>query len=229
MEKLILLHGALGAAQQFDELADHLAKKFEIHSFNFSGHGGEPLPQAGYSFDLFSRDIQAYMDRAEIREAHFFGYSMGGYAALCFAHKAPKRVKKIFTLATKFGWTEESAKAETRFLDPVVLAAKVPAFARILADRHSPQDWRSVVRETAAFMIRLGLEPELKDGMIPEIECPVRISIGDKDSTAGLEDSVQTYRQLEKGSLWVIPETQHPFEKVDKDRLCAEILAFFSE
>ena len=38
-KKLLLLHGALGSAQQFDTLIALLEHTYDVFSFDFEGHG----------------------------------------------------------------------------------------------------------------------------------------------------------------------------------------------
>ena len=44
MKKILLLHGAIGAASQLDKLKEELKDNFEIYTLSFSGHGGEKIP-----------------------------------------------------------------------------------------------------------------------------------------------------------------------------------------
>jgi esterase/lipase len=39
---LLLLHGALGSEKELIPLKKLLTETFDVRSFNFSGHGGEP-------------------------------------------------------------------------------------------------------------------------------------------------------------------------------------------
>jgi esterase/lipase len=44
MRKLLLLHGAIGSAANFNQLISHLLNDFEIHILTFEGHDGEKYP-----------------------------------------------------------------------------------------------------------------------------------------------------------------------------------------
>src|SRR5262245_23477139 len=110
---LLLLHGAVSSSKQFDMLKPLLSDAFEIHALDFPGHGGNEIPSEPFSIPLFTESVLGYMDVKEIRDAFIFGYSMGGYVALSLAINYPERVRKVFTLATKFEWTEEIAMRET--------------------------------------------------------------------------------------------------------------------
>ncbi len=116
MLHLILLHGAIGAKDQLAKLADELQGDFNIHSINFSGHGGSPFPPENFSIDLFADEILEYMQEHHLMQAALFGYSMGGYAAMLLAKKFPRKIQAVVTLATKFNWDESIAAKEISIL-----------------------------------------------------------------------------------------------------------------
>ena len=143
--KLLLLHGALGSKAQFKPLEDRLKSSFELFTLNFSGHGGKELPDKPFSIEMFAGDILRWLDDNNISRVNFFGYSMGGYAGLYLAKHMPQRIGRIFTLGTKFEWTEESALREVKMLDAGKIMEKVPKFAEDLKARHKPQYWKAVL------------------------------------------------------------------------------------
>jgi pimeloyl-ACP methyl ester carboxylesterase len=228
LENLLLLHGALGAKSQFEKLAQSLEGSFNIFTINFTGHGGEAIPNESFSIKILAGDILKWLDENNIHKIDIFGYSMGGYAAIYLAKRYPKRVRKIFTLATKFKWTEEIAAREVKMLDAAKIKEKVPKFAGELKERHSPQDWETVLAKTAEMMTNLGKKNELDIDDYPAIEHEVQISIGDRDRMVTLEESIDVYRKLKNGRLLVLPGTPHPLEQVDTARLSYEIINYFT-
>ena len=130
MKKLLLLHGAIGAASQFDKLKEELKDKFEVYSLNFSGHGGEEMPDEKYSIELFADDAIKFIDKNKLEGIDVYGYSMGGYVALYIASKDKNKLGKIFTTATKFDWNEETSVKESKMLNPAKIEEKIPAFAK---------------------------------------------------------------------------------------------------
>jgi esterase/lipase len=131
MKQLLVLHGALGAQQQFEELKTLLESQFTVHTLNFEGHGGR-TSNAPFSMDLFVENVRDYLQENNLSSCSVFGYSMGGYVALKFAAKFPGTVNEIVTLGTKFGWSPEIALKETAMLNPEKIEEKVPKFAAAL-------------------------------------------------------------------------------------------------
>ncbi|MEL6537481.1 MAG: alpha/beta hydrolase [Bacteroidota bacterium] len=219
MTNLLLLHGALGSAALFDPLVPHLEKHYTLHCLNFAGHGGEPIPESGYSMPHFADNVVAYLEQQGIEQINIFGYSMGGYVGLWLAHRHPQRVGKLFTLATKFDWNPESAAQESRMLNPDKIAEKVPKFAAALEARHSPQDWRQVLLHTKNMMTDLGNEPLLTQEVLKSIAHPCLITVGDQDQMVSHEETLQAAKALPDGEFACMADTPHPIEKVDPTRL----------
>jgi pimeloyl-ACP methyl ester carboxylesterase len=117
MQPLLLLHGAVGATDQLEPLADHLKEKYLVHLLNFAGHGGAPLPTDDFSIQLFADETLNYLKQKNIPRISVFGYSMGGYVAMYLARHHPEIVEKIITLGTKFNWDESIAAQETKMLN----------------------------------------------------------------------------------------------------------------
>ena len=226
MQHLLLLHGAIGSKAQFEPLVQKLKDKYTIHTLNFSGHGDADMPEL-FSIERFADEVSAYLSKNNIASINIFGYSMGGYVALYLAKTSPEKVNRIFTLATKFSWTPDIAARETKMLNADKISEKIPAFAQELEKRHQPNDWKIVLRRTADMMIGLGTQSPLQTADYSSITVPVRIAIGDKDTMVTLEETIEVYRALPNASLSVLPNTQHPIDKVPVQQLANEIQSFF--
>ena len=228
MQHLLLLHGAIGAKDQLLPLAEKLQHDFIIHSLNFTGHGGEPMPAEPFSIALFAGQVQQYMERHIPSGATvaLFGYSMGGYVGLYISRQAPGRFTKVITLATKFNWDEPTSAKEVKMLEPDILLQKVPAFAAQLEQRHAPQDWRAVLKETAGMMLAMGKDNPLKPEDYAHIATPCLLLLGDRDKMVTLEETVSVYKQLPQAQMGILPGTGHPLEQVNLEQLAFQVRAF---
>lgn len=227
MQSLILLHGALGSAAQISHISSLLEDQFNICSFDFPGHGQNPY-DGKFSMDLFSDSILEYIQRNQITKPLVFGYSMGGYAALILERKHPGTFAGIVTLGTKFQWTPEIAEKETKMLDPELTLNKVPAFAAELENRHTRNDWRKLMLETATMLRGMGANPPLTDEDIGSIETPTLILLGDRDKMVRLEETIHAYRSFPNAQMGILPNTGHPIEKVNCPILKAMIFQWAS-
>jgi pimeloyl-ACP methyl ester carboxylesterase len=219
MKSLLILHGALGSASQLDPVKEKFKQHgYEVHSVNFSGHGGEPF-QAQFGIEQFTVDVLRYLDNHQIKLTDIFGYSMGGYVALWLAKDHPERVNRIVTLGTKFDWSVESSEKEVKKLNPEKILEKVPAFARILEHRHAPNDWKTLLQRTGEMMLSLGKNPILTRELLQTIKHPVIVCLGDLDDMADRNYSEKVAGFLPKGTFQLFENTPHPIEKMDLKKL----------
>jgi pimeloyl-ACP methyl ester carboxylesterase len=230
MQHLLLLHGAIGAKDQLEPLQQVMSRNYQVHSLNFNGHGGTPVRENAFSIAGFAEDISAWLsNNTEAGDIYIFGYSMGGYAALKLAHSFPGRIKGIITLATKFQWDPETAVKETAMLNPGKIEEKLPDFAAALRTRHQPGDWKKLLEMTAAMLRDMGDNNPLKEEDYAGIDIPCLLMLGDRDKMVSLEETLAVFRKLPKAGLSVLPQTAHPIEKTDTERLAFEISSFISK
>ncbi len=223
---ILLLHGALGTREQLGILREVLPG-IRTRTIEFRGHGEHAIPDEGLSMEVFLRDIRDAMQEAGWSEAHLFGYSMGGYAALLYASRYPDKVKSVVTLGSKLKWDREGLERELRLLDPQKMKEKVPQFAMDLLVQHGPDRWEDLVRATASMITGLHEKPPLTKDEMEKITCPVMLGVGDKDRTAVPEHTLEAARCMPHGSTLVLPNTQHPFDAVDINVLLPHLRSFW--
>lgn len=223
---LILLHGALADRNQFNRLIPLLDPHFSIHTLDFDGHGFTPVTNKGFNMTVFADNIINYMDDHDIDKAQLFGYSMGGYAGLAACFIAPDRVEKLSVLGTKLFWTEDGARQEVRMLDAEKIREKVPKFAAVLEKTHRATGWEELLEITAEMMISMGKNPPLTEKALATIQHDILLGVGDRDTTAGVEDTLRAFRILPNAQFKVYPNTPHPFEKVTLNELAEALVAF---
>ncbi len=223
MQPILLLHGAIGASDQLEPLKGKLSKDFEVHTMNFSGHGGRPYGNEPFSISLFASEVKQYLNDNHIEQIDIFGYSMGGYVALYLAKHHPELVGRVVTLATKFHWDEETAAKEVKMINAEKIKEKVPAFAAALEKRHHPNDWVEVLEKTKEMLRSLGRQNALSLEDYKEIEIPTLVLIGDQDKMVTLEETLNVYRFLPHAHMGMIPKTLHPIEQTNLEHLAFTI------
>lgn len=225
---ILLLHGALGAQQQLKPLEKLISERFDVHRLNFTGHGGVSSDDLSFSIDLFAKDVVAYIEAQNLSGINVFGYSMGGYVALKVAQIKPALIGKIFTLATKFHWTPESAAQEVRMLNPAKIKEKVPKFAQALATRHHPENWEVVMQKTADMMLDLGNGKAFTPQELQTINHEILITVGTEDTMVSIPESEDASDQLPNATFTTFSDWQHPIEKVDMYLLSERLSQFIS-
>ena len=226
---LLLLHGALGAADQLKPLAAELGKEFAVHTLDFSGHGKKPFPASPFSIPLFAQDVLTYMDEVKLSETSIFGYSMGGYVGMYLALRHRSRVTKLATLATKFHWGPAIAQREIQMIDPEKILEKLPAFAKTLEQRHQPKDWKAVLQRTADLLKDLGDKPLLSADNCSNIQVPTFLMLGDRDKMVRQEETAAIHKSIPNAQLEILPGTPHPIEQVVTTQLADQLRRFYED
>lgn len=225
MKHIILLHGAIGATDQMESLAIALEQKqVRVHRFSFSGHGNVPFRDQ-FGIEQFAAELEEFIQAHSLEKPAVFGYSMGGYVALYVAKEKPQLLGAVITLGTKFAWSPEIAAKETKMLDAATILEKVPKFAEALKARHG-NEWQTLLRKTSEMMIGLGNAPALKEEDFPVIEQDVLLGLADHDTMVSLDETLQVFKALKQGDLYMLPRTKHPIETVNSP-LLAEIITSY--
>lgn len=225
VKSIILLHGAIGAKDQLEPLANQLANNgFQVFSFSFSGHGKTPFNKA-FSIIQFSCELENFIITNQLIQPHIFGYSMGGYVALYLASQKNKLISNIITLGTKFNWTKEISEREINQLNPQTIFEKVPKFAEALKLRHG-NDWELLLKRTVDMMLDLGNSNLLSPALLEQVENKAAIGLADNDAMVTIEETDFAFSCLRNAQRFTLPNTKHPIETVDVAVLTDAIISF---
>jgi 2-succinyl-6-hydroxy-2,4-cyclohexadiene-1-carboxylate synthase len=101
---LVLLHGFLGSADDWDEVAWELADTWPVVALDLPGHD----PEADTSVASLPRDlpaaaraVHAHLDDLGLGQVDLVGYSLGGRIAAAMAAEAPGRIGRIALLGAR--------------------------------------------------------------------------------------------------------------------------------
>lgn len=224
---LLFLHGAMGSSEMFKPFIRDLKDDYHIHLLDFEGHGRKSLMPVRLSIEGMSEQVEDFLWKNSLEEVYIFGYSMGGYVALYLAGQRNQGIRKILTLATKFDWNPESADREAAMLNPEKIEQKVPKWAKVLRSLHG-DNWKPLCELTADMLLKLGQHPLVNAEYLQNIDVPVRVVRGDRDSMVGMEETIEAFDALPSSELEILPATPHPFEKVTARHIRHLVYDFFS-
>jgi pimeloyl-ACP methyl ester carboxylesterase len=213
-ETLLLLPGLLGAiASQWRAFIKPLSADFRLVLMDLRGHGRSENRAPNLQPERMMQDIAGLLDSLNIDRVHVSGYSLGGYLGMMLALSQPRRVTTLLMHATKFYWTRESALKMYEQLNPDNMAAHVPAYADQLVQEHGGRRWRELVRQ-AADLVGVLTERGITENMAAQTQCPVLVSLGDRDELVPLAEAQRLSRALPRGALLVLPGVRHPFHTI---------------
>ncbi|MGZ3882898.1 MAG: alpha/beta fold hydrolase [Bacteroidia bacterium] len=225
MKSIIFLHGAIGASDQLEPLANALKSRYSVFTFSFSGHGKTTFDPEGFGIGIFAKELQQFIEKHQLEKPDVFGYSMGGYVALYLAAQQPGLIGSIITLGTKFTWSPEIAAGEVKMLDAKTISEKVPKFAEALKVRHG-NEWEELLQKTAEMMKGLGDKNLLDANTLSGIKSKVLIGLADNDNMVSLEETTAAYKSLPNAGMYMLPFSKHPIESVNLNYL-ANLLSSF--
>jgi len=96
---LILVHGGLDHARNWDWVARALREDFHVYAIDLRGHGNSQwAPGALYSIAEHVLDLSALADIIDAFPIYLVGHSLGGIVTLFYSGVYPDRVKKAISI-----------------------------------------------------------------------------------------------------------------------------------
>jgi pimeloyl-ACP methyl ester carboxylesterase len=92
---VVLIHGFLENTTMWNVIIPELSKRNRVIAIDLLGHGKSDCIGYTHSMELFAETLEAVLKKVRIRKCVLVGHSLGGYVALAFAEKHPKRVKGL--------------------------------------------------------------------------------------------------------------------------------------
>lgn len=115
---VLLLHGFMGSAADWDLIAGTLSKDFVCVALDLPGHGeSTDIPDEAYTMPGAARAVVGEMDSLGLLQAAVAGYSMGGRLALFLALRHPERCAGLILESASPGIEDEEERASRRETD----------------------------------------------------------------------------------------------------------------
>lgn len=111
---VIFLHGFSGSSRDWLQFFPSIDSNFAPYAIDIIGHGKSSSPNelSYYTAESNNKHVLEILNRFNISEAVFAGYSMGGRAALSFAAAHPEKIKGLFLESSSPGISDPNLKAE---------------------------------------------------------------------------------------------------------------------
>lgn len=109
---ILLLHGFMGHARVWDDLALALASRYHVLALDQRGHGDSDWSEgACYSIEQHFADLCVFIDSLQIDKLILLGHSMGGRNALFYTACRPEKVDRLILVDTRLGNSQEATLA----------------------------------------------------------------------------------------------------------------------
>ncbi|HEX4278823.1 MAG TPA: alpha/beta hydrolase [Bryobacteraceae bacterium] len=111
----IMLHGISRVAHQFDHLAPSFTANYHVIAIDMRGHGDSGWsPEGAYVVEDYVKDLEAFVDKLNLRALTLLGNSTGGRVVQVYAGLHPDRMSRLIVEDVGPERTNEIASAFTR-------------------------------------------------------------------------------------------------------------------
>ncbi len=228
---LVFVHEFAGNFWSWEPQISAFTRRYQCITFAARGYPPSDVPDdlGAYSQARAADDIYAVMAAAGIDSAHLVGHSMGGFAVLHAAMRAPERVRSLVVAGTGYG-AEKAYEDYFRDISEQVACgfeSGIDRFAPIYAEGASrvqfqakdPHGWRLFAErlakhsEMGAANTMRGVQarrPSLYDleNELRGIAAPTLIISGDEDDHC-LQPGIFLKRVISASGLAVLPKCGH--------------------
>ena len=213
---LVLLHGALTTIEtSFGKVLPTLACTRRVIAIEQQAHGRTADIDRPLTYEQMADDVGELLRQLGIREADFFGYSMGGATAMQVAVRHPILVRKMAVVSGAY--SNDGYKPEVlgflRAMDPGNSESWAKEFReefQRVAPR--PEQWPApIARIKELVSAYRGLRPD----QMRAIKAPALFIVGD-DDVITLAHTLEMSRLLPHAQLAVFPGSNHYPDMVNR-------------
>ena len=234
--RAVLVHSIAMDGEFWRPVAERLAPKAAVLTYDCRGHGASDKPKGPYTVQLFAHDLADLLDHVGWPSALVAGASMGGCISLAFAATYPQRTGALGLVDTTawYGaeapkaWAERASKAletglgslvefqTTRWFGDAFRAAN-PDVVKESVDVFLGNDVPAYA-ETCRMLGACNLTDAL-----PHLKMPVRIVVGEEDYATPVAMAETLHRGIAGSTLTVIPNARHLTPLECPERIVAEL------
>lgn len=229
---LLLHHGSAsnGASWIHHGYAKPLREEFRVILLDARGHGQSDKPRAReqHSLELRVGDVTAVLDALELPQAHFFGYSMGGWIGFGMArHRASRLLSLVIGGAHPFPddvieGLQSLAPHDTSELDEPSFVA---ALEQVLGEPVSGETRRFLLRnDRRAVLASLQARAALDD-VLERIRIPCLLFAGEDDRR--FEHVRRAAERIAGAEFFSIPAQNHLGALASSDVVLPRLLEFW--
>lgn len=234
--RVALVHSLAMDRSFWQPVADLLAGKASVLTWDCRGHGASDKPGGPYTVDLFARDLADLLDYVQWPSAVVAGASMGGCVALAFAAGYPRRTTGLGLIDTTawYGaeapkqWADRAGKAiesglsslvdfqVTRWFGDAFRAAN-PDVVKQSVDVFLRNDVKAYA-ETCRMLGECDLRASL-----PRLAMPTAVVVGEEDYATPVAMAEALRRGIPGATLTVLAGGRHLTPLEQPARVAAEL------
>lgn len=240
-EPLLLFHAFPLGLFMWEPQADALAASHRVIRFDARGFGASAPAGGPLLMERIADDGALLLDALGVERAVVGGCSMGGYAALAFARRHPRRLRALYLQDTRAGADSEEARAGRASLAARVLAEgaqaasesflprlvgettkrESPALVDSLRARILATSPRAIADALHGLAARADSRPTLADVSVPTL-----VLVGAEDVLTPPAESEAMASAIPGARLEVVPRAGHLANIEQPEAVNAALLRF---
>ncbi len=183
---MLCVHGGAAHAHWFDFVAPGLTPDHHVLSLDLRGHGDSAwVDPHTYSFKSYAEDVNALVEKLDLRDVVLVGHSMGGMISLVHAATHPGRVGRLVIV-------------DSIMLMPMDIVSKMQEFGARPARSYATQE---------ELIARYRLEPAETQMAAPEVIHRMALHSGRQDAEGRWHHKADrrvyaNFRQIAGVPLW---------------------------
>jgi pimeloyl-ACP methyl ester carboxylesterase len=215
---VVLVHGLGGRAEDWRDLAPHLAQAgFRVYLPDLIGYGRSQKPAAfSYSVHDEAEVVVDFIDALGLKQIDLGGWSMGGAIVQHVAADHPDRVRRLllfdsaglFVLPT---WDIDlftpNSPAQLDQLDALLMPQPPHLMGFVARDILRVSDHRAWIIHRALASMLTG--KDATDSILPQLKMPVLLLWGGDDKITPLSLGQSMHRLIPQSELHVFPGCGH--------------------
>ncbi len=232
-KNILLVHGFGGGTYSYRHNIEELAKNYKVYAIDLKGFGYSQRPyDSDYSHQEQAKIILEFLEKKDIDKVTAFGHSMGGSILLLAYDIDPARFEKL-VLIDSAGLNESSFKFSKFMNQPIVNIIyynyvvnkdkfvnflKSAYFDKSFVDKNLIDLYYSPlkIRNTNIVLKEIikDVQPYTVENILKNINVPVLIVWGDKDTWIDKKYAYEFRKKIEGSKLEIILNAGHlPMEE----------------
>lgn len=219
-EPLLIIHGNGGSINNFLFQIPYFAKNYQVIIAD-SRSQGKSVYHGDLTYEMMTDDLDALLDKLNLKQAYVIGWSDGGIEGLMLAMRHPEKVKKLAVTGANL-WPDTTA------VDPFVYNY---ALKMNLKGQDTIKKMKNVtpeMRDQLNLLHLLTYEPHIKLEDLKKISCPTLVIGGDHD-VIRTKHTMLIADNIPNSYLWILPNSGHSTPIYYKDMFNQVVGDFFAK
>lgn len=196
-QPLLIIHGNGGSINNFVKQIPFFSQKYQVILADSRSQGKSLDNGDSLTYEMMADDYAALLTAMKIDSALVIGWSDGGINGLLLAIRHPEKVKKLAV-------TGANLRPDSTAVFPEILDMFAPSLKMMKSRKDLNAEQKIQLKLTKLLLEQPNIP--LKD--VQKIKVPALIIGGDHDVIKE-EHTVEIYKQLVQGFLWILPNSGH--------------------